>query len=120
VKARILHALGEIDDAALQLALAPPKATQGGDEAVAHRNLKFAQMMMKAGKPEKALPLVEKAIERAPDLAAAHALLGSIKAEAGDCAGARAPLEKALALDPEDATARAAAEKCKAPATAAP
>ncbi len=112
MEARIRHALGNIDDKQLELALNPPKATQGGDEAKAVRNLKFAEMLLKAKKPDKAMALVDKALKMSPDLAAAHALKGEIQAEQGDCKAALAEFEKALAADATDARAKAGKTKC--------
>ncbi|MDF1564844.1 MAG: redoxin domain-containing protein [Deltaproteobacteria bacterium] len=112
VRARVQHALGDIDDAQLQAVLEPPKATQGGDVAVAKRNLKFAAMMRKAKKLDKALELAQKAIETAPEFAPAHAMVGDILAEQKKCEAAKPHLEKALSLDAEDEMAKAGMGTC--------
>ncbi len=112
IEARIRHALGEIDDQALARALDPPRAKEGGDPAKARRNFKFAEMLFKAKKLDKAVGLVDKALALDPELAAAHALKGEIQAEQGDCKAALIEFEKALAIDAEEARARQGKARC--------
>jgi len=110
--AEIRHALGEIDDAALERALHPQAADIGTKQAEAGRYLRFAEMLWKMGKRDKAIAKAREAAGIAPGSAAAHALLGSYLAGAGDCEKARPELEKALQLDPDNEQARKAMEAC--------
>lgn len=115
VKARVLHLLGELDDDGLEKVLEPPAATQGGDLAVAGRNVKLGTMLYKAKKFEKALGLVDKSLELAPELAAAHGLRAAILAGQGKCELARVSLGQAIALKAEgaeDVLAAKASEAC--------
>lgn len=114
VTARIRRALGEISDEELQLALAPPKAVNGGDTVAARRNLRFAEALFKAGDHERALENVRKSLALDAALAPAHALLGRILAARGNCAEAVQAFRKALAIDPADPEARKGIEGCKA------
>src|SRR6185503_15307110 len=52
-----------------------------------------------------ALSLAQQAVERDPQRAASHNLLGAIRASLGQAAEARAAFQTALALDSRDATA---------------
>ncbi len=114
VTARIRRALGEISEAELQLVLAPPKTTDGGNAVVARRNLRLAEAMLKAGNHEKALESVRKSIVLDATLAPAHALLGRILAAQGNCAEAIPAFRRALALDSANADARQGIDGCKA------
>ncbi len=112
IKARVQHLLGELNDAELEKAINPPKATQGGDHAVAGRNLKFAGMLLKAKKYDKAMQKVDEALAKEPQLAAAHAMAGAIHAAKDDCKAAAISFGQALALDPKDERALEGAKKC--------
>lgn len=60
-----------------------------------------------AGRPEEAVPLLERLTEEHPDHVAAWNNLGVARAAAGRFEEARAALRRALELDPDDAQARA-------------
>ena len=51
-------------------------------------------------------------LDTAPDLAAAHAMVGAIQVAAGDCAAAHSSLHRALELDPTDALAATTLASC--------
>jgi tetratricopeptide (TPR) repeat protein len=112
IRAHLLHALGELTDEQLQSALRPGEVAWGGDAAAAQRQLRLARMLRAAGKPDKALEAAREAVRQAPDWAEAHALVGVVLVEEGDCEGARVSLERALALDPGHAEAREALDAC--------
>lgn len=114
VGARIRHALREISDDELRVALDPPKASEGGNGQAARRYRAMAEAQFKAGSTDKALESVRKSIDRDQKLAPAHALLGEILSAQGDCAGAADAFAKALALDATLAAAKAGGERCKA------
>jgi tetratricopeptide (TPR) repeat protein len=113
VEAHIRHVLGEIDAQRLSQILAPKPAVNGGDRAVARRNLKLAKMLYDMKRYDAALKAARKSAGLNADLAEAHALVGAILAHGDDCAGARAPLARALALEPRNATALTAQETCR-------
>jgi tetratricopeptide (TPR) repeat protein len=115
IKARIRHALGELSDGELTVALDPPPTRQGDDSAVARRNLHLAEKLHAAGKAEKALARLGICIELDPTLAAAHALIGAILEEQGDCPGALDSYERALSLDSGDPLAREGRARCAQP-----
>ncbi|MDH3404528.1 MAG: c-type cytochrome [Acidobacteriota bacterium] len=64
-----------------------------------------AGYFMEAGRPEDAVKALEKNLEYYPESADVHALIGMIRLQSGDHAAARAALERALELDPENRTA---------------
>ncbi|MBI5509383.1 MAG: hypothetical protein HY903_11585 [Deltaproteobacteria bacterium] len=115
VKARVRLVLGEITAAELEATLNPPAAIQGGDGEVARRNLKLAELLYNGKQYAKAVDAALKAIDKAPDLARAHALAAAAYAAQDNCASARPHIDKALLLVPEEATALAAKKSCGAP-----
>jgi tetratricopeptide (TPR) repeat protein len=114
VTARVRHALGEVGDAEVQAALEPPKSAEGGDEQVAARYRALAQMQLKSGSPDKALASIERSLEKAPKLAASHALRGEILAVLGRCSEAVPAFREALSLDASNVAAKAGLERCAA------
>ena len=113
VRAQIGHALKEISDEELQQVLHPPAALNGGDAATARRRLKLAEKLFEAKNYEKALESVNVSIEKAPDLAAAHALRGDILAAQGLFSEALEAFESALKLDSQDVRALQGMKSCK-------
>ncbi len=113
IKGRIRLMLGELDQAAFQAILEPPKSTMPGDDPrdVARREVNLGRMLLKRKNYEKAAASANKALERAP-IASAFALLGDVAAAQGDCAKALKQYEQALKLDPQDATAQAGRAAC--------
>lgn len=112
LEAHLRHALGQIDDGALDRALHPTSVDVGSDEAEVGRLLKFARMLWDREKREKALAKAQEAVQAAPDLADPHALVGFFLAEMGNCEEARTSLNRALEMDPENSEALAALTKC--------
>lgn len=66
-----------------------------------------AKAQIAAGRPEVALPLLERAVELKPD-APTWAAMGEAKLATGDEAGGRTALERALELDADNAAAKEA------------
>lgn len=114
ISARIRHVLHEISDAELALVLDPPKATQGGNQQVARRYRAFAEAQFRSQNYDKALDSVRKSLDKDPQLAPAHLLLGQILFAQGNCADAVAAFNQALALDGASTAAREGLERCKA------
>lgn len=112
IRAWLQRCLGEISEAQLQEVLHPAAVKIDGDLAQAERNAKLAGMLLDAGKPEAALEAAKRALAAAPDLAAAHAVVGAVAAAKGDCATARPSLQRALALDAGNARANEALARC--------
>ena len=113
VAARIRRELGEISEAELQAILSPPKATQGGSAQAARRYRAFAEALLKDQKTDKALEMVRRSLDKDPELASAHALLGRVLATQGKCEAAIPAFEKALSLDAALAEAKAGLDACK-------
>ncbi len=61
----------------------------------------LAEVWLDRGKPRRAVPLLEQALERDPKSAELHYLLGLARLRAGDAKGALAPLSTALELEPK-------------------
>lgn len=114
VSARIRHLLREITDTELNLVLDPPKATQGGIEQVARRYRALADTQFRNKDYDKALDNVRKALLRAPELVAAHVLLGEIMLAQGRGSDAVAAFRQALALDAGNAEAQAGLQRSQA------
>lgn len=113
VRARILHALKELTDKELDTALNPPEVETAGATALAKRNVKMAERLLKVGNVKGALESAKKALERDPKLAAAHAIHGAALAAQGDCPGALRSFKQALALDGKDPTALEGQKGCE-------
>lgn len=114
VRGHLLHTLGEISEDELAAIIDPPKVELGGNGTVAKRNLRMAEMLLKAGKKEKALETALGAIELAPELADGYALAGSILAGSGECDDAAPHIQEALRIDPENEISLAAQAACTA------
>lgn len=113
VGARIRHLLREINDEQLNGILAPAKSTQGGSDQVARRYRAFAEALFKDKNYDKALENVRKSLEKDPQLAPAHALLGDILQAQGKCVEAIPAYTQALTLDAANQIAKDGLEHCK-------
>ena len=114
VRARVRFLLGEIDEAALAQALAPPRADMPGatPAAVAGRDVALGRRQLEHGLPEKALASARNALSKDPASAPAHALAAQALAALGRCPEALPEIEAALKADPKDAGALAARGAC--------
>ncbi len=113
VDGRIRLVIKEITEADFEKIQNPASTKIGGEASVAGRHVKMAEAYLKAGSPDKAVEQAKIGIEKAPELAAAHAMLGSALAAAGDCKAARAAFDQALKLDPADARAVEGKKGCE-------
>jgi tetratricopeptide (TPR) repeat protein len=115
LRARIRLLLGEIDQAALDAVLEPPRGTMPGDDArdVATRDVNLGRRQLKIKQYDKAIQSANKAMAKAPS-AGAFALLGDVYAAKGDCAKALKQYEQALKLDPAERYALAGKSACAA------
>ena len=113
VMARLRLLLGEIDQAAMDRVLEPPKSTMPGDDLrdVSTRDVNLGRRQLKIKQYEKAIQSANKALEKAPS-AGAFALLGDVAAAQGDCQKALKHYEQALRLDPAEAHALAGKQAC--------
>jgi len=113
IKGRIRLMLGEIDQAAFELVVNPPKSTMPGDDPrdVARRDVNLGRMLLTRKNYEKATQSANKALERAP-IASAFSLLGDVAAAQGDCKKAVKQYEQALKLDAKDPAALAGQAAC--------
>ncbi len=113
IKARIRLLLGEIDRAALNAVLEPPKSTMPGDDIrdVARRDVNLGRRQLKIKQYDKALASARKALEKAP-VPGAFSLMGDVYAAQGKCAEAVRQYEQALKLDPADKDATAGKAAC--------
>jgi peroxiredoxin len=103
IAARIRFLLGEIDQAALDKVMEPPKNTMPGEnpQDVSNRDVNLGRRQLKIKQYDKAIASANKAMAIAPS-AGAFALLGEVAAARGDCAGAMTQFEAALKLDPKE------------------
>ena len=117
VDARLRLLLKEINEAEFA-ALSNPASTKiGGEASVAGRHERMAELLLETGKNERALESARLAVQHDANLAAAHSVLGECLRVTGNCRDATASFDRALALDPKDARARAGKAACagKAP-----
>lgn len=112
VRAHVQHALGELDDKGLDAVVNPAASTQGGDGAVAQRELRMGQRHLEAKRFPQAAAAANKAIALDAKLVDAQVLLGQALAGQGDCKGAGAAFDKALALDKSNAAAQEGKKAC--------
>jgi Tfp pilus assembly protein PilF len=105
--------LGEIDQAAFDAVVDPPKSTMPGDDPrdVARRDVNLGKKLLQRKQYEKAAQSANKALERAP-IASAFSLLGDVAAAQGDCQKALKQYEQALKLDARDPAALAGQAAC--------
>ena len=66
----------------------------------------IAQDAFGAGQPEVAIEILQASLKLFPDAADLHATLGLALMQSGDTAGAAQSFDKALELDPENASAQ--------------
>lgn len=114
VKAWVRFGLGEITREQLATLAMPQAVADGGETQVAHRYLRMAEKQLAAGHRDQALVTVKKSLEHDATLAAAHAFLGATLATGGQCAEAKASLDKALELEPGLEQALEARKTCAA------
>jgi tetratricopeptide (TPR) repeat protein len=105
IRGHIQYQLQEISTAELQNILDPPAATQGGNGEVAHRRLKYAEKLFRAGQNEKALENIQLSLAKDPALAEAYALQGLILSELDRRDEALKAFDRALQLEPANETA---------------
>lgn len=79
-----------------------PVEETGYKREVADRKYKLALQTQAEGDPKKAVEYIKEAIEMCPNVAQYHALLGALYDRRGWHSYARAEIETALRLDPED------------------
>lgn len=113
IKGRIRLMLGEIDQAAFEAIVNPPRSSMPGDDPrdVAKRDVNLGKQLLKRKQYEKAAQSANKALEKAP-IASAFSLLGDVAAAQGDCKKALKQYEQALKLDAQDAAALAGRAAC--------
>lgn len=113
VTARIRLLLREITEADMEKVLSPPRATQGGNGQVARRYRAFAEHLFRDKRYDMALDNVRKSLDKDPQLAIAHELLGQILVAQDKCADAIPAFNQALAIDAGLASAKDGLERCK-------
>jgi peroxiredoxin len=113
VVARVQRALGEIGDAEVEKALAPPATQLPGDApgAVAHRHVALARRLLAARSFGAAHDSARKALALTPSVEA-WKVEGEVFAAEGKCPDALRAFDAALALDPKDAGVSAARQAC--------
>lgn len=115
VRVRVRRALGEVDQAAVDRVDHPPKALMPNEVpgAQARRQVRLGELLLRK-QPARAAEHARNAIARQPDLAPAHALLGSALAAQGKCAEALPAFAEALRLDPRNKAAAEGKKACAA------
>lgn len=112
LRAQVRHGLGEISDQELDQVLHPAAAINGADESIAKRDIKLGAILYASKDFDKALPLAQKAVTKAPQLAAAQGLLAAILAAQQKCEEAQPYWKKALEIDASEPKALEAAAAC--------
>jgi tetratricopeptide (TPR) repeat protein len=114
VRVRVKKALHEVDQAAVDRVDRPAKALMPSDipGAVAKRHVKLGEMLLKNKNWEKAAENARLAIEKLPDHAPAHVLLGNALAGQGRCADARKAFAEAQRLEPGSKAAADGPKAC--------
>jgi Flp pilus assembly protein TadD len=104
-RAEPLVALADVDVAQGDLAgaLGRYRAAVLLDAGSATARVKLGNTLLRTGAPEQAAAAFRAAIERRPDLAAAHNGLGAALLAQSDLQGAETELKSAASLDPKDA-----------------
>ena len=123
IAAHVQHLLGDLDDAGLARVLAPRRQrVRDTADAAVSRSLKLARLLLERGKPDKALGLARRTVNRHPAVPAAHRLLADVLAALGDSAAAataRARADSLAATVPADTgTAGSGVVPAPPPATA--
>lgn len=113
VRVRVRRALGEVDQAAVDRVDHPPKALMPNEVpgAQARRQVKLGELLLEK-QPAKAAEHARIAIDKQPDLAPAHALLGRALRAQGRCAEAVRSFDEALRLDPKSKAAADGKKSC--------
>jgi len=113
IRSRLRFMLGEIDQAAMDKVLEPPKGSMPSDDVrdVATRDVNLGRRQLKIKQYDKAVQSANKALEKAPS-AGAFALLGDVAAAQGDCKKAMKQYEQALKLDAAEKHALAGQQAC--------
>ncbi len=113
IAARIRFMLGELDQAALDKVLEPPKNTMPGENPkdVSNRDVNLGRKQLKIKQYDKATASANKALAVAPS-PGAFALLGEIAAARGNCAAAVKQFDQALKLDPAEKHALEGKKAC--------
>ncbi len=116
IRVRVRFALKEVDAAAVARVDDPPRALLPNEipGAVAGRHVALGERFLQARQWAKAADQARIALELAPSLARAHALLGAALAGRGRCGEATASFDEALRLDPGNAAAAAGKAACAA------
>ncbi len=115
IEGRLRLMLGEIDDAAFQRILEPPRGSMPSDDPrdVGRRDVNLGRRLLKDGHLDQALVSARRALERAP-MASAFSLIGDVERARGRCAEALKQYAQALVLDPGDRAAAAGRAACAA------
>jgi tetratricopeptide (TPR) repeat protein len=113
VEGRIRLVLGEITQVEFDKLLDPASTKVGGEASLSGRHVKMAEILLKSGSNDKALEQARIAVEKGPEIAAAHSVLGAALAATGDCKGATAAFGEALKRDPNDGRAVEGKKGCE-------
>jgi hypothetical protein len=114
VRARIRHALGEIDAAEVERTVHPGKALLPDEVpgAMANRYVNMGRMFARKGDLSKAESSAREALAKDSGWAPAHVLLGDVLAGKGDCEGAAKEYAEAGRLDAASLTAATSRDRC--------
>ena len=104
--AKVLNSLGETEEAERHLAIFQKWKESESQRDLTHSLAKKADQEIAAGNPQKAASLYREAVQANPNDALLNYKLSVALDAAGDTAGERAALEKAIEIDPDLAVAQ--------------
>jgi len=114
IQTQIRFLLGEVDQAAVDHAVAPDASPLPGADPVkkAMRDVNMARTLIEIGQYEQAVKQAQRAMEQAP-VPAVFGVLGTAYARLGRCAEAKRMLDQAQKFEPASAAIPAARALCK-------
>jgi tetratricopeptide (TPR) repeat protein len=105
IRGKIRYALHEIDLAEVQETEHPRSLSPSGAGAVSNRHVRMGEHFLRSKQYEKAAGIAKGILEKEPDFAPAHVLLGDVLAAEGKCDDAARSYAAALKIDPQNTAA---------------
>jgi superkiller protein 3 len=113
-----LSRAGKRDEGAAEIQKSRQLIAASEKEQASRLDLAEAKTAIDAGRPDEAIPKIQRVIKALPDAAEPHFLMGEALEKKGDAQGAVAAFRKALAIDPGHAQAKASLDRLSPPPAA--